>query len=708
MLTDVMSSVVLASQKEAMPAGPGRGTGRSHPMGAEAFGHTLRRILSPDGEETADKAVDSQIVSDDELRDETLSHSSHGQEAINLPYLGYVYALGLEVPGKPALEAVAEVEASAGGLAEGIALDYGGLSEGKQDISTALQDVLPPGLEAGHHGLPGESYPLGEAGDAAVLASAGPSHGTTAVSVADAADTRRAGWQGRNAVTAGLGGVPPGAWEMPLASTAVAPTGPIQPGSGSPNAARSQLLRGSQTGSAKLRDALGATRLSPPERDGPAMVELLQAETRADEPSISAESTQDVLSAFAVEETLAGDGALPGAEDPLMEALAKARSSMEASAANRDRFGTQDTLQDGEITNSALNANLEAAVAQDQIRSPSPGVGSTASPEAAAMYAEANSEISTGDAVEGSAQGQLAYFIPDPGDLLGYEVTAEGPAGPPSAGYSEGERAGSKTAAPSSRGTEGSSLARENALQGTPASPEANAADSAQEEVDGTMPVDGDGDGLQDGASAGSEMEAGRQGPESRGDSLQGIDGQDVQGSGPLGLSSQAAQADAVSQELTQAASLRPQHPAQGTAVNPNQVIEQIVRGVELNVRGENGEIRLQLKPESLGEVEVRIATNNGIVSAAFIAESQRVKSLIEAGLPQLKQQLMEQGLNIQGLSVQVGGGSTYGRDAYPSGSQTASASGIWRQGGSGLVHRTAGSTQARQNRWGNTIDYRV
>ena len=310
------------------------------------------------------------------------------------------------------------------------------------------------------------------------------------------------------------------------------------------------------------------------------------------------------------------------------------------------------------------------------------------------MYAEANSDISTGDAVEGSAQGQLAYFIPDPGDLLGYEVTAEGPAGPPSAGYSEGERAGSKTAAPSSRGTEGSSLARENALQGTPASPEANAADSAQEEVDGTMPVDGDGDGLQDGASAGSEMEAGRQGPESRGDSLQGIDGQDVQGSGPLGLSSQAAQADAVSQELTQAASLRPQHPAQGTAVNPNQVIEQIVRGVELNVRGENGEIRLQLKPESLGEVEVRIATNNGIVSAAFIAESQRVKSLIEAGLPQLKQQLMEQGLNIQGLSVQVGGGSTYGRDAYPSGSQTASASGIWRQGGSGLVHRTAGSTQ--------------
>ena len=154
-------------------------------------------------------------------------------------------------------------------------------------------------------------------------------------------------------------------------------------------------------------------------------------------------------------------------------------------------------------------------------------------------------------------------------------------------------------------------------------------------------------------------------------------------------------------------AGLKPQHPAPGVPISPSQVVEQILRGVELNVKGENGEIRLQLKPESLGEVEVRIATNNGIVSAEFIAESQRVKSLIEAGLPQLKQQLMDQGLNIQGLSVQVGGGNTYGRDPYPRGAET-DVPGTWRQSGSRLVQGAAGGTQARQYRWGSTIDYRV
>ena len=78
-----MSSVVLASQKEAMPADQAEALTLTS-YGAEAFGHTLRRILSPDGKKPLIRQL-TQIVSDDELRDETLSHhSSHGQEAINL------------------------------------------------------------------------------------------------------------------------------------------------------------------------------------------------------------------------------------------------------------------------------------------------------------------------------------------------------------------------------------------------------------------------------------------------------------------------------------------------------------------------------------------------------------------------------------------------------------------------------------------------
>ena len=106
---------------------------------------------------------------------------------------------------------------------------------------------------------------------------------------------------------------------------------------------------------------------------------------------------------------------------------------------------------------------------------------------------------------------------------------------------------------------------------------------------------------------------------------------QELQETGRLGslgeqVSQTGASIDVGTEQPVQGAGLKPQHPAPGVPISPSQVVEQILRGVELNVKGENGEIRLQLKPDSLGEVEVRIATNNGIVSAEFIAESQRSK----------------------------------------------------------------------------------
>ena len=104
-------------------------------------------------------------------------------------------------------------------------------------------------------------------------------------------------------------------------------------------------------------------------------------------------------------------------------------------------------------------------------------------------------------------------------------------------------------------------------------------------------------------------------------------------------------------------------HGTRPISVTPRQVMEQIVKAVEFDITGEYGEVRLQLKPEHLGELQVKIATNNGVVSATFVAESNTVKSLIEAGLPQLKDQLMQQGLSIQDVSVQVGGGDAHSRN---------------------------------------------
>ena len=85
-------------------------------------------------------------------------------------------------------------------------------------------------------------------------------------------------------------------------------------------------------------------------------------------------------------------------------------------------------------------------------------------------------------------------------------------------------------------------------------------------------------------------------------------------------------------------------------------VINQLSDKIRVEVKADNTtEIKMVLKPESLGEVSLKIATQNGIVTAQFIAESQRVKEIIEAGFNQLRDILNQQGINVNALSVSVG-----------------------------------------------------
>ncbi len=87
------------------------------------------------------------------------------------------------------------------------------------------------------------------------------------------------------------------------------------------------------------------------------------------------------------------------------------------------------------------------------------------------------------------------------------------------------------------------------------------------------------------------------------------------------------------------------------------EVIEQVTERIKVEFRADNTtEIKMTLKPESLGEVSLKIMTNNGIITAQFLAESQRVKEVLESGFNQLRDALNEQGIAVTALSVEVGG----------------------------------------------------
>ncbi len=83
-------------------------------------------------------------------------------------------------------------------------------------------------------------------------------------------------------------------------------------------------------------------------------------------------------------------------------------------------------------------------------------------------------------------------------------------------------------------------------------------------------------------------------------------------------------------------------------------IIEQIVSRIGLRVDEHQQEINIQLKPDFLGKVNIKIAIERGIVNAEFIADSQMVKEIIAASLPQLRLDMQELGMNMGQIYVNL------------------------------------------------------
>jgi flagellar hook-length control protein FliK len=85
---------------------------------------------------------------------------------------------------------------------------------------------------------------------------------------------------------------------------------------------------------------------------------------------------------------------------------------------------------------------------------------------------------------------------------------------------------------------------------------------------------------------------------------------------------------------------------------DPYDVAGQIVDHARLISRAETSELVIRLKPEHLGEMTLKIAVENGTVTATFHTANAEVRSAIEATLPQLRQDMANQGLKVDYVGV--------------------------------------------------------
>ncbi len=84
------------------------------------------------------------------------------------------------------------------------------------------------------------------------------------------------------------------------------------------------------------------------------------------------------------------------------------------------------------------------------------------------------------------------------------------------------------------------------------------------------------------------------------------------------------------------------------------EIVQQVVEKAHLHVGKETATLKIQLKPEFLGKLDLIVSLERGFLHARFLAENPAVVNLIETRLPELRQSLEQQGISWQQVSVSV------------------------------------------------------
>jgi flagellar hook-length control protein FliK len=84
-------------------------------------------------------------------------------------------------------------------------------------------------------------------------------------------------------------------------------------------------------------------------------------------------------------------------------------------------------------------------------------------------------------------------------------------------------------------------------------------------------------------------------------------------------------------------------------------VTSQVVTRLQTMSGDERHEMELQLKPENLGKIQLRVVEERGQILAKFTAESEKVRAILESNMQLLRDALEKNGMTIAELSVSVG-----------------------------------------------------
>lgn len=85
--------------------------------------------------------------------------------------------------------------------------------------------------------------------------------------------------------------------------------------------------------------------------------------------------------------------------------------------------------------------------------------------------------------------------------------------------------------------------------------------------------------------------------------------------------------------------------------------IQQLVKQAQVIIKQGGGEMKLQMSPEGMGQVNLKVAVENGQVNIQMVAHNKETKKMIEEGLTELKASLAAHKLQVDNLKVDLSDG---------------------------------------------------
>lgn len=84
------------------------------------------------------------------------------------------------------------------------------------------------------------------------------------------------------------------------------------------------------------------------------------------------------------------------------------------------------------------------------------------------------------------------------------------------------------------------------------------------------------------------------------------------------------------------------------------EIMNQILDYMKIQLNADADYLEMQLQPESLGTLQIRITAKEGIMTAQFTTASESVRAALESQMVQLQQQLENQNIKVEAIEVTV------------------------------------------------------